>query len=167
MNAAAEKIIADLSLAPLPHEGGFFRQTWTSPQTLPGGRAAGSAILFLVAPGEFSALHRLATDEVWHFHAGDAVEHLQLDPSDGSARTVLLGADLSAGHQPQVIVPGGIWQGARLASVDVGRSQPAGWALLGCVMAPAWDENEFVLGRREDLKRTFPAHADLIAGFCR
>jgi len=167
MNAAAEKIIADLRLAPLPHEGGFFRRTWTSPQTMPGGRAAGSAILFLVAPGEFSALHRLATDEVWHFHAGDPVEHLQLDPSDGSALSARLGPDLAAGHQPQLVVRGGIWQGARLAPVASGHAGPAGWALLGCVMAPAWEQKEFTLGRHEELRRIFPAHADLIAAFIR
>ncbi len=167
MNAAAEKIIADLRLAPLPHEGGFFRQTWVSPQTLAGGRAAGSAILFLLAPGEFSALHRLPTDEIWHFHAGDTVEHLQLDPRDGTALSTRLGPDLAAGHQPQLIVRGGIWQGARLAPAAAGAGASLGWALLGCVMAPAWDENEFTLGHREELKRIFPAHADLIKAFSR
>lgn len=167
MNAAAEKIIAELRLAPLPLEGGFFRQTWTSPQTLAGGRATGSAILFLVAPGEFSALHRLATDEIWNFHAGDIVEHLQLDPRDGSALTTRLGPDLASGHQPQLIVPGGIWQGARLAPGAGGQAGSAGWALLGCVMAPAWEQTEFALGRREELQRIFPAHADLIAAFSR
>ena len=167
MNAAAEKIIVELRLAPLPHEGGFFRRTWVSQQTLADGRAAGSAILFLIAPDEFSALHRLATDEIWHFHAGDTVEHLQLDPRDGTALRTRLGPDLAAGHQSQLIVRGGIWQGARPAPGASGQGAPAGWALLGCVMAPAWEENEFTLGRREELKRIFPAHADLITAFSR
>jgi predicted cupin superfamily sugar epimerase len=167
MNAAAEKIIAELRLAPLPFEGGFFRRTWVSPQTLAGGRAAGSAILFLIAPGEFSALHRLATDEIWHFQAGDNVEHLQLDPQDGTALTTRLGADLAAGDQPQLIVRGGIWQGARLAPATTGLGASVGWSLLGCVMAPAWEEDEFTLGHRDELKRIFPAHADLITTFTR
>jgi predicted cupin superfamily sugar epimerase len=180
MNAAAEKIIADFGLAPLPHEGGFFRQTWVSRERLANGRASGSAILFLLTPGDFSALHRLATDETWHFCAGDTVEHLQLYPHDGSARITRLGPDLAAGQQPQLTVPGGVWQGARLALSDDeelapgviapvgGASTPSnGWSLLGCTMAPAWDEKEFTLGPRETLTRLFPAHSAWIEALTR
>ena len=167
MNAEAEKIIARLGLSPLPHEGGFFRQTWLSQERMADGRAAGSAILFLITAESFSALHRLETDEIWHHCSGDPVQHLQLDPHDGSTRIIHLGAEAPAG-EAQLVVPGGIWQGARLANINDGSAPSArGWALLSCTMAPAWEEKEFTLGRREKLAEIFPAQADLIAAFTR
>ncbi|MDB6094200.1 MAG: cupin [Verrucomicrobia bacterium] len=152
MNPEAETIIRDLGLEPLQHEGGFFRRTWTSVTRLPDGRAASSSILFLITPEGFSALHRLRADELWHFHAGDAVEHILLDPRDHSVAIHVLGSDLLAGQRPQLVVPGGTWQGARLVSSDHSR----GWALLGCTVTPAWDEAEFDLGDRATLLRDFP-----------
>lgn len=149
--AAADRIIAALELAPLPGEGGFFRPTWRS-------RTA-SAIFYLMTRVDFSALHRLAQDEIWHFHAGDPVEHVQLDPSTGTARRARLGPDVLAGDQPQVPVPAGRWQGARLDPAGPARH---GFALLGCTVSPPWDEAGFTLGARADLVREFPAAADLI-----
>lgn len=155
MNPAAREIVAALRLEPLPREGGFFRQTWRGP--------AGSAILFLLAPGNFSALHRLRTDEVWHFCAGDPVEHAQLDPREGSARTFRLGPDVVRGDLPQLVAPAGVWQGARCLAPAGG----AGWSLLGCTLAPAWREEDFELGARTALLREFPAAAELIATLTR
>jgi len=166
MNAEAEKIIALLGLAPLPHEGGFFRRTWTSPTTLPDGRAAGSAIYFLLTPGDFSALHRLQTDEAWFFHAGDPVEHVQLIPDGRTTRVALLGSDPLAGFVPQLIVPAGVWQGARLAPPN-GAQPMHDWALVSSTMAPAWDEREFELGGRAELLCEFPEAADLIRALTR
>ena len=162
-------MIARLGLAPLPQEGGFFRQTWVSGERLANGRAAGSAILFLLTAETFSSLHRLETDELWHFCAGDPVEHVQLDPRDGSVKSIRLGPDAPT-ETSQLIVPGKIWQGARL--VDRGdaaarTTMSRGWALLSCTLAPAWDEREFTLGRRDELTRGFPNHAALIAGLTR
>lgn len=177
MNAEAEKLIAQFGLIPLPNEGGFFRQTWTSRERLANGRAAGSAIYFLITPEGFSALHQLKTDELWHFYAGDPVEHLQLDPRDGSTRVTVLGPDVLAGQTSQLTVCGRVWQGARLALSKVeGLASPLrsvqpssahGWALLGCTLAPAWDEREFFLGQRAELTRAFRARTDLIAALTR
>jgi predicted cupin superfamily sugar epimerase len=153
MSTAAD-IIARLGLAPLPHEGGFFRQTWRTP--------AGSAILYLMTPESFSALHRLCADEVWHFHAGDPVEHVQLDQRDSSVRRTRLGANIAAGDTPQVVVPAGVWQGARVATAG-----GAGWSLLGCTMVPAWDEKDFELGVPDSLLRAFPAEAALVRALTR
>ncbi len=167
MNAEAEKIIAELGLLPLPHEGGFFRQTWVSKERLADGRAAGSAILFLITTENFSALHRLETDEIWHHCSGDPVKHLQLDPRDGSAKIVHLGPEAPAGTL-QLVVPGGIWQGARLAEIEGdSAASTRGWALLSCTMAPAWEEKEFTLGGRKELARAFPSQAAIIASFTR
>jgi predicted cupin superfamily sugar epimerase len=161
MNAEAEQLISRLGLAPLPKEGGFFKATWTSPRTGPDGRACGSAILFLITEKGFSALHRLGTDEIWHFHAGDPAELTQIEPVTGSCRTCILGPDVRGDHAPQAVVRAGVWQGARL--LPGGR----GWALFGCTLSPAWEEREFELGRRESLMREFPAHAGIIRALTR
>ena len=153
MLAEVREVVAALKLTPLPGEGGFVRQTWRS--------EAGSAAYYLMTAKEFSALHRLRAREVWHFYAGDAVEHVTLNPRDGVALVARLGANVSAGEQPQLAVPGGAWQGARLASAE------AGWALVGCTLTPAWDERDFELGRREALCREFPAAADFIRALTR
>ncbi|HWA09950.1 MAG TPA: cupin domain-containing protein [Opitutaceae bacterium] len=165
MNEEAREIVERLQLAPLPREGGFFRQTWLSPERLPGGRAAGSAILFLLTPGDFSALHRLETDELWHFCAGDPVSHLQLDPGKAGAVVTRLGPEPST-DAVQLLVPGRVWQGARLEET-ASAGAPRGWALLACTMAPAWDEKEFTLGDPEALARAFPAQAALISALAR
>jgi len=147
--ATAAEIIASLQLEPLPNEGGFFRRTYTSTTALPDGRAAGTAIYFLITPEGFSALHLLQTEEVWHFYAGDPVEHVMLDPASNNGMKTVLGTDLTHGQRPQLIVPSACWQGARLV--------PGGaWALIGCTMSPGWDEREFSLGERQDLGVRFP-----------
>lgn len=151
MPTAAEMIDL-LKLEPLPDEGGFFRQTYVSTCALPGGRAAGTAIYFLITPEGFSALHTLVTEEVWHFYAGDPVEHVMFDLSARTGAKTLLGPDLAAGQRPQLVVPAQACQGARLAP---GGSR----ALLGCTMSPGWDEREFSLARRDTLLAAFPAWA--------
>lgn len=148
MRATAEQLIAALRLEPLPHEGGFFRQTWRSETS--------SSILFLLTRESFSALHRLDRDEVWHFCGGHPVELVQLGPDGGVARETRLGPDVLAGEQPQWVVPAGCWQGARLAVRSTG---PDDHALLGCTVSPPWEERAFSLGRREELLREFPAQA--------
>ncbi len=148
----AADLIASLRLEPLPREGGFFRQTHASTVRLPDGRPLGTAIYFLITPEGFSALHRLRTEEVWHFYSGDAVEHLILDPATGEGRKIRLGSDFAAGQTPQLVVPGDTWQGARLALGGA-------WALLGCTMSPGWDEREFTLGDRAALTAKFSAWA--------
>ena len=153
---AADQIIAALALAPLPGEGGFFRVTSRTPTA--------SAIYFLLTPEDFSALHRLDRDEVWHFHAGDAAEHVQLDPATGRVQRVRMGPDVLAGDRPQVRVPAGIWQGARLDPATPGRH---GYALFSCTMAPPWEECGCTFGARAELQRDFPHAAGLVAGLTR
>jgi predicted cupin superfamily sugar epimerase len=143
------EIIAALHLEPLPNEGGFFRRTYTSGITSANGRAVGTAIYFLITPAGFSALHLLQTEELWHFYAGDPVEHVTLDFVSKVGVKALLGTDLLHGQRPQLVVPPACWQGARLV--------PGGaWALLGCTMSPGWDEREFRLGQRDELLARFP-----------
>jgi predicted cupin superfamily sugar epimerase len=164
MNAEAGDLISRLGLAPLPGEGGYFARTWTSAETMADGRPCGSAILFLITDTDFSALHRLGMDEIWHFHAGDPAELTLLGPSAGSCRTMVLGPGVGGAHVPHVLVPAGTWQGARLCPAGAGSR---GWALFGCTVSPAWDEGEFELGERADLLLEFPAHAERIRSLTR
>ena len=157
-NDTALALIARLGLEPLPREGGFFRQTWRSDTA--------SAIFFLITSEGFSALHRLTLDEVWFFHAGDPIEHVQLDARDGTVRVTRLGADVLAGDQPQVVVPAGVWQGTRLVPAAASATVQ-GFALVSCVVSPPWDERAFTLGARRALTREFPAAAAQIIALTR
>jgi predicted cupin superfamily sugar epimerase len=164
MNEEAARLVSRLALAPLPGEGGYFARTWTSPRTGPGGRALASAIVFMITGDEFSALHRIGMDEVWQFGGGDPAELVRIDPATGALRACVLGADVAGGQLPQAAVPAGEWQGARVLPAA---SKPRGWSLFGCLVAPAWDEREFELGRRDALLRQFPAHAETIRALTR
>jgi predicted cupin superfamily sugar epimerase len=151
---SVETLRALLGLVPHPIEGGYFVETYRSAGRLPAGRAVSTAIYYLLTPDSFSALHRLASDEVFHFYLGDPVEMLQLWP-DGSHRVVLIGTDLAAGERPQMVVPRGIWQGARL--------RPGGrFALLGTTVAPGFDYADYETASRPALLSSHPAAAPLI-----
>jgi predicted cupin superfamily sugar epimerase len=165
MNAEAAHLISKLKMVPLPGEGGFFVPTWTSQERRPDGRALGSAILFLITGEDFSALHRLGMDEVWQFSAGDPAELVRIDPRTRSCVACVLGPDVGGGHAPQAVVASGNWQGAR---IHPGVSPAArGWTLFGCTVAPAWDERDSELGRREALLREFPDHAAVVRALTR
>lgn len=160
MLLTANEVIKKLNLVPLPEEGGFYRQTYKSAVTVEAHsqgaekRAASTAIYFMLTPESFSALHRLKTDEVYHFYAGDPMQLIQIDES-GFLKQTVMGFDLMSGHLPQVVVPKGVWQGSRL--VEGGR-----WALLGCTVAPAFEFMDFELGSREMLLQQFPEARSLI-----
>ena len=164
MSLTAQEIIRRLNLQPLPVEGGYFRETYRSPESLPlprysGARNLGSAIYFLLTPDSFSALHRLQTDEVYHFYLGDPAELLLLHPG-GRGERVLLGNDLAPGQQPQVVVPRGVWQGSRVVA-------GGSYSLLGTTMAPAFDLRDFEAGHRRDLLAAYSEHANLILALTR
>jgi predicted cupin superfamily sugar epimerase len=96
-------------------------------------------------------MHRLRSDEVFHFYAGDPIEMLQLSPN-GEGRTIVIGNDLGAGHTPQVVVKREVWQGARL--IDGGS-----WALLGCTVSPGFEYEDYDTGKRAELTANWPAFA--------
>jgi predicted cupin superfamily sugar epimerase len=154
-----------LGLEPHPAEGGFFRETYRADEgaggaALParyGGdtRAFSTAIYYLLTPETLSALHRLASDEVFHHYAGDPVEQLHLYP-DGMTARIVIGSDLTAGQRPQVVVPRGVWQGARLVAGGQ-------WALMGCTVAPGFDFADYEHGERAALIAGWPDAADMIA----
>jgi predicted cupin superfamily sugar epimerase len=150
-------LVRALDLAPHP-EGGFYRETYRSREVVPtarGPRAASTAILFLVARESFSALHRIASDEVWHFHAGTPLRVVCI-AEDGTRSDHVLGLDLARGERPQAVVPAGTWFGARLEPGD------ADFALVSCTVAPGFDFADFELAERAALRSRFPEHAVII-----
>ena len=161
----AQEVIDLLQLEPLPWEGGFFRQTYQSPETIPPAalparyqqeRVLGTAIYVVLTRSDFSAMHRLDTDEIFHFYYGDPLEMLLLHP-DGSGEVFLLGHDLLAGQRPQKVVTRNVWQGTRLAP----RGQ-VGFALIGTTMAPGFEWAGFELGESDALIKQYPAFAEMI-----
>lgn len=136
--------VEQLGLQPHP-EGGWYRETWRSEVTfdadvLPPGyigrRSAGTAILFVLMPGQVSAWHSVRSAEVWLYHRGSALI-LESGPEIDSATTHLLGSDIVAGEQPQVVIPPGHWQRARPRG-----DQPT---LVSCIVIPGFDFADFTM----------------------
>ena len=133
----ADELIEALGLTPHP-EGGWYRETWRA-QAADGERAAASAVLYVIQPGQRSHWNRVNADEIWLWHAGDAVE-LKVAASDaGPVRAVRLGGRVTEGEQVQVIVSAGQWQSAEPVS------GAAGYALISCIVAPAFEFSGFEL----------------------
>jgi predicted cupin superfamily sugar epimerase len=153
----ARDIIARLGLVPHPEEGGWFQETYRASETfakdmLPGrytgDRCHSTAIYYLLTPETYSHMHRLESDEIFHFYAGGPCEMLQLHP-DGTGQVVTLGNDLMAGHKPQVLVPRHSWQGMRLV--------PGGaFALMGCTVAPGFEFTDYAHASRAELMDRYP-----------
>jgi len=164
----ADKIIALLNLKPHPEEGGYFVETYRSLETISekalpsrykGVRSFGTAIYYLLTPETFSSMHRLRSDEIFHFYLGDPVEMLQLWP-DGSGRVLIMGSDILNGMQLQVVVPRGVWQGAKL--IKDGK-----FALLGTTVSPGFELVDYESGQRDDLIKAYPQFQDLIIALTR
>jgi hypothetical protein len=139
----AQDWIRTLSLQPHP-EGGYFRETYRS--------AHSTAIYFLLEGHQFSAMHRIKSDEAWHFYAGSPLTVFVIHP-DGRREDLVLGKDAF-----QAVVPGGCWQGAALRSLGEG-----GFALVGCTVAPAFEFKDFEMGNRAKLVSQYPQHREIIS----
>jgi predicted cupin superfamily sugar epimerase len=164
----ADQVKQLLQLRPLELEGGFFRETYRShwqlpqeqlPEGVQGTRSIGTAIYYMITPETFSSLHRLPGTEIFHFYLGDPAVMLQLHP-DGEIQTVTLGHDLVAGHQPQVVVPGGVWQVCKLVLGGA-------WALMGTTMYPGFDYADYGTGVRDELIAQYPDFAEMIRQYTR
>jgi predicted cupin superfamily sugar epimerase len=158
----AEEIVRALGLAPHP-EGGFFRETFRAeplPFELPGrgSRSASTSIYFLLAGDDFSAFHRVRSDEVWHHYLGAPLELHTLDDRDGH-RVTRLGTRLERGERPQHVVVANAYQAARLAE--------PGFALCGCTVTPGFDFQDFEMPTREVLTALFPDEGEIVASLTR
>lgn len=153
----ADELKRLLGLVPLEFEGGWFHETYRARDTLAAGslgdgpagpRSLATAIYYLLTPETFSALHRLPSDEIFHFYLGDPVEMLQLFP-DGTGRVIVMGTDLAAGMRPQALAPRDVWQGTRLIAGGT-------LALLGTTVSPGFDPADYEHGDREALIAAYP-----------
>ena len=156
-----EEIIKILNLQKHPTEGGYFLENYRSKETVMdetrGKRSYSTAIYYMLTdePGVFSEMHRLSVDEIFHFYMGDPVEMVHLYP-DGKGKWLLFGNHLRSNMQPQVLIPAGVWQGARLL--------PGGkFALMGTTVAPGFEYSDYQSGSRKELINLYPDFKYLIS----
>ncbi|MEO6730606.1 MAG: cupin domain-containing protein [Ferruginibacter sp.] len=163
----AKQLVEKYSLS--PHlEGGYYKENYRSLETIPkaflpkrfnGERSYSTAIYFLLEEGNFSAFHKIESDECWHFYAGETllihVIHL-----NGRLETIRLGSELQNGEQFQAVVPAGCWFASEPAAGTA-------YSFVGCTVAPGFDFGDFELANEEVLSKQFPQHKPLIKRLCR
>ncbi len=159
----AEDLIKKFNMKVLPGEGGYYSETHRAdhllsesslPESYNSDRSLSTAIYYMLTPDTKSLLHRLPTDEIFHFYLGDPVLMLQLYP-DGGSKKIILGQDINNGQSVQVHVPKGVWQGSYLL-------EGGEFALMGTTMAPGFDFADNEIGKRDDLKNLYLSDEDLI-----
>ena len=159
-----EELIKAYDMIPLDVEGGMWKAMFRSDETLPEGLLQGrtgdhalyGSILYLLTRDSVSRMHRLPTDEIWHFYMGASCELLILGP-DGNAYVEKLGQDILNGEKITALAPRGCWQGCRISD----GADPDAWALLGTTMAPAYEDCDYEDGS-EELLEQYPEAADKI-----
>ena len=156
-----DELISLWGLELMTTENVLYSQTYVAPTIGPKGKALSSAIIALVTddPRSFSDMHRLPTDEIWHFYLGDPIELLLLDPN-GTDEIVVLGQDVAGDEKVQFVVPAGVWMGARL--------QPGGeYGVYGNTMAPGYDLRDFEGAVADDLIERWPHRSEMIRAMIR
>jgi predicted cupin superfamily sugar epimerase len=166
----AQKLIRHFQMQKIPAEGPWFTVTYRSedvleanslPSRYQGNRVAGTAIYAVQTKEDFSAIHKLATDEIWHFYGGDPLEMLLLYP-DGRGEIVIIGPDVFKGQHPQLVVPRDVWQG----SMPIGAG-PESYSFFGNTLAPGFEFDDFQMGYRDELQAKYPQFADDIVRLTR
>jgi predicted cupin superfamily sugar epimerase len=159
----AKEIIKALGMKPLAVEGGYYCETYRAkgiipkdvlPEQYDSDRSFGTAILYLIDRNTSSSLHRIKSDEVFHFYMGDPVTMLQLLP-DGSSQVITLGQDITSGQQVQAVVPANTWQGCFVN--DGGE-----FALMGTTVTPGFEFEDFESADRDQLLQQYPDQQELI-----
>jgi predicted cupin superfamily sugar epimerase len=162
MPKTAQYWIDRLNLIPHP-EGGYYRETYRSelslarealPPQFTGPRLVSTAIYFLLQGNNFSAFHRLRSDELWHFYSGSPITVHVIEP-EGSHSELQLGSDPDAREMLQSVVKAGRWFASQVRD-------PNTFALAGCTVSPGFDFADFELGKRSDLVELYPQHRALI-----
>jgi hypothetical protein len=147
-----QEVIADLKMKPHP-EGGFYSETYRCRDSVTldkmGHRSLGTSIYFLLPRGEVSLFHRLASDEIWHFHQGDCITVVMIKPN-GSIEKAVVGPVGNGVARPQVIIPKGTWFGAIHES-----DRPHGYTLVGCTVTPGIEFADFEMATRTGLLEEF------------
>ena len=160
---STQDVIDGLRLKPHPLEGGYFVETYRAEERIPAHilpgrygseRDLGTAIYYLLSQESCSKLHKLASDEIYHFYGGDPTVMLLLMP-DGTSDVLTLGNNLAAREHPQIIVEKGVWQGAYV-------QQKGEYTLMGTTMAPGYDQADYTAADAEELLRLYPDRRELI-----
>lgn len=161
MPIAVQQLIDKLELQPHP-EGGYFKETYRSEGSIegdaevpfPSGRSYSTGIYFLLEGNDFSAFHRIRSDELWHFYEGGPL-HIFVIDDKGGLNIITLGRDIAAGEVYQAVVTAGHW----FASSPV---HPDQYSLVGCTVAPGFDFRDFEMADRQDLTASYPQYAATI-----
>jgi hypothetical protein len=153
----------------LPHpEGGYYKETYRSLETIQhealpirfgGNRYFSTAIYFLLEQGNFSAFHKIKSDECWHFYAGQSLLVYVLQPN-GNLSIIRVGNNLEAGDTFQYVVPANCW----FASEPAPESD---FSFVGCTVAPSFDFADFELVKASNLIKEFPQYSNIIKRLCR
>ena len=160
MSKTASYWINKLNLSQHP-EGGHYAEVYRSETTCttPNGlRNHATAIYFLLEKGEFSAFHKIASDEIWHFYAGDSLKIFFFDHQK-KLQTVLLGNNPENGEVLTTVIPAGCWFGSTPAA-------DSAYCLAGCTVSPGFDFKDFQLANAAELMKTYPDHQELITTYC-
>lgn len=134
-------------------EGGYFKESFISQDELNKDKKLWSSIYFLLRTGEVSNFHRLKSDELWYYHDGEALTIYMITP-EGELITKRLGKNIEKGESPQVLVEKGCIFGSAMNN--------DGYALVGCMVSPAFQYDEFELFKRESLLELYPKYKDII-----
>ena len=163
----AENLIAHYSLLPHP-EGGWYKESYRStnhiiqsalPSNFTEGRVFSTAIYFLLEQGNFSAFHKIKSDECWHFYAGQTLLVYVIN-SEGKLDIIKLGSDIENGEVFQYVVPANCW----FASIPANYAE---FCFVGCTVSPGFDFNDFELAKADDLINEFPNISEEIKKLCR
>ena len=167
MKQDIKTIVENLNMAPHP-EGGFYKETYRSTDTIPqgvlgdeftGDRNYCTGIYFLLTSLNFSAFHRIKQDEMWHYYTGSSLYVHVIDPN-GNYHRQTLGINFENGELPQYVVPAGSWFASSVKDED-------SFSLVGCTVAPGFDFDDFELANRKSLIEIFPDHKELISQYTR
>jgi predicted cupin superfamily sugar epimerase len=148
-------------------EGGYYKEIYRSneiihkkclPERYTGFRNYSTSIYFLLESQEFSAFHRIKSDETWHFYAGTSLIILTINRG-GFITEIRLGNEPERNEIFQVTIPKGTWFMAKV-------NGPESYSLAGCSVAPGFDFDDFELGRKDELIRRFPQHEELLRRYC-
>lgn len=154
-----DQVIAKYHMLPHP-EGGYYVETFRSSTRIqtPSGeeRSSSTAILFLLSQHEASHLHRIKSEEVWHFYAGGPISIFELIEETGGFKVTQLGPDIEHGHVLQHVVPANVWFGAYVEDPS------SSFSLVGCTVAPGFEFGDFELASRQQLLVDFPAATEVI-----
>ena len=167
MNPRVSELIEKLELIPHP-EGGYYKETYRStdvlkktdlPDRFTGDRVVSTMIYYLLEGNDFSAFHRIKSDESWHFYEGSTLIVSEI-ASDGALIEHKLGSDLTKGESFQTVIPAGSWFGAKLQDDFT-------YCLVGCGVAPGFDFEDFDMASRDGLLKSFPEHIETIESLTR